>query len=114
MATTTTTTMAISGTRKNGKSWKPAKTAFRPKAGASLSWEARLEQRLALAATKLREKEMKEEKEAARQERNRVLKERREAKVEKERYERLAEKMHAKRVERIRRRERRNRALKER
>jgi len=57
---------------------------------------------------------MKEEKEAARQERNRVLKERREAKVEKERYQQLAEKMHAKRVERIRRRERRNRALKER
>ncbi|CAZ83900.1 unnamed protein product [Tuber melanosporum] len=82
-------TAVTSGARKNGKSWKPTGTAFRPKAGASRSWGARLEQRKALAATK-------------------------EAKVEKERYERLAEKMHVKRVERIRRRERRNKVLKER
>lgn len=34
--------------------------------------------------------------------------------MEKERYAKLAEKMHAKRVERLKRREKRNKALKER
>ncbi|RPA91952.1 hypothetical protein L873DRAFT_1847968 [Choiromyces venosus 120613-1] len=96
-----------------GKTWKPPKAPFRPKAGAE-SWEARQVKRQALAATKQREAEMKAEKEAARAERNRLLRERREAKVEKERYEKLAEKMHVKKVERIRRRERRNKVLKER
>lgn len=43
-----------------------------------------------------------------------MLKERREKKEENERYERLAAKMHAKKVERMRRREKRNKALKER
>lgn len=43
-----------------------------------------------------------------------ALKERREKQVEKERYAKLAEKMHVKRVERLKRREKRNKALKER
>lgn len=50
-----------------GKQWKPAKTAFRPKAGTSKSWEARLGERKAMAAMKAREKELKDEKETARQ-----------------------------------------------
>lgn len=53
--------------RRTGKQWKPAKTAFRPKAGTSKSWEARLEERKAMSAMKAREKELKDEKEAARQ-----------------------------------------------
>ncbi|RPB17710.1 hypothetical protein P167DRAFT_531239 [Morchella conica CCBAS932] len=104
----------IAGARKNGKQWKPAKQAFRPKAGTSKTWEARLEERKAQAAMKSREKELKEEKEAARVVRIAALKTKREAKAEKERYEKLAEKMHAKRVERLKRREKRNKALKER
>jgi len=43
-----------------------------------------------------------------------LIKDRREAKAEKERYEMLKEKMHRKRVERLKRREKRNKALKER
>ncbi|QSZ34486.1 hypothetical protein DSL72_006080 [Monilinia vaccinii-corymbosi] len=54
------------GMRKNGKQWRPVKKAFRPKAG-STSYERRKANDEAMAATKAKEKEMKEEKEAARQ-----------------------------------------------
>ena len=40
------------------------------------------------------------------------IKDRRAAKEEKERYEKMAEKMHAKRVERLKRKEKRNKLLK--
>jgi rRNA-processing protein CGR1 len=40
------------------------------------------------------------------------IKDKREAKAEKERYAKLAEKMHIKRVERLKRREKRNKMLK--
>lgn len=49
-----------------GKNWHTSKAAFRPKSGQS-SYADRLESRKALAITKARVKEMKEEKEAARQ-----------------------------------------------
>jgi rRNA-processing protein CGR1 len=41
-----------------------------------------------------------------------ALKEKREAKAEKERYEKMAAKMHQKRVDRLKRREKRNKMLK--
>lgn len=46
------------------------------------------------------------------QRRMQVIKDKRAAKEEKERYEKMAEKMHAKRVERLKRREKRNKLLK--
>lgn len=49
-----------------GKQWHETKSAFRPKAGAS-SWEKRNAERVATAAVKAKEKEMKDEKEAERQ-----------------------------------------------
>lgn len=49
-----------------GKQWHPVKKAFRPKAG-NTSYEKRKANDEAIAATKAKEKEMKEEKEAARQ-----------------------------------------------
>ncbi|KAL0640298.1 rRNA-processing protein cgr1 [Maublancomyces gigas] len=101
----------INGARKQ---WKPAKAAFRPKAGTSKPWEVRLGERKAMAAMKAREKELKDEKETAKRARITALKEKREKQVEKERYAKLAEKMHVKRVERLKRREKRNKALKER
>lgn len=58
-------------TRKNytdsssGKQWKPLKAAFRPKMGND-TYEKRQRERLALQATKAKEKEMKEEKAAER------------------------------------------------
>lgn len=48
----------------------------------------------------------------SRQRRIQAIKDKRAAKEEKERYEKMAEKMHAKRVERLRRREKRNKLLK--
>lgn len=49
-----------------GKNWHTSKAAFRPKSGQS-SYAERLESRKALAITKARVKEMKDEKEAERQ-----------------------------------------------
>jgi rRNA-processing protein CGR1 len=53
-------------TRLTGKQWHDNKTAFRPRANQT-SWDKRTAERKALAATKAKEKEMKEEKEAERQ-----------------------------------------------
>jgi len=82
---------------------------------------------------KAKEKEMKDEKEGERQvgalsgrerffvpkwiltkfqRRIQVIRDKRAAKAEKDRYEKMAEKMHKKRVERLRRREKRNKMLK--
>lgn len=49
-----------------GKQWHAPKSAFRPKAGLS-SYAKRSEERKSLAATKAKEKEMKDTKEAERQ-----------------------------------------------
>ncbi|TVY47212.1 rRNA-processing protein cgrA [Lachnellula cervina] len=87
-----------------GKQWHEPKSAFRPKAGN--------EERKFMAAVKAKEKEMKEEKEAERQRRITALKEKRAVKEEKARYEKLAETMHKKRVERLKRKEKRNKMLK--
>ena len=46
------------------------------------------------------------------QRRIKAIKDKRVAKEERERYEKMAEKMHAKRVERLKRREKRNKLLK--
>ncbi|KAH8820349.1 Cgr1 family-domain-containing protein [Xylogone sp. PMI_703] len=93
-----------------GKQWHEPKSAFRPKAG-NTSYEKRLEARKAAAAVKAKEREMKEEKEAERQRRVQAIKDKRAAKEEKARYEKLAETMHRKRVERLKRKEKRNKLL---
>ncbi|TGO22409.1 hypothetical protein BPAE_0169g00160 [Botrytis paeoniae] len=104
-------TVLPQGMRKNGKQWHPVKKAFRPKAG-NTSYEKRKANDEAIAATKAKEKEMKEEKEAARQAHITKIKEKRANKEERERYEKMAEKMHQKRVDRLKRREKRNKMLK--
>jgi rRNA-processing protein CGR1 len=95
------------------------------------SYAKRLEARKQQEAVKEHEKELRDEKEAERQVRNSAYsihtlasyilmaaqahiqrtKDRRAAKEEKERYEKMAEKMHRKRVERLKRREKRNKLL---
>lgn len=50
-----------------GKQWKPTKTAFRPKAGVSKSWDIKMKEKAALQAMKAKEKELKDEKEAEKQ-----------------------------------------------
>ncbi|EPS40907.1 hypothetical protein H072_5199 [Dactylellina haptotyla CBS 200.50] len=122
-----TASVPAQGIRKNGKQWKLPKAPFKP--GSTLptgstssqtpkkqskTYLARQSARLQSAVVKLKEKEMKAEKEAERAARIQSIKDKRAAKEEKERYEKLAAKMHAKRVERLKRREKRNKLLKER
>ncbi|MCJ1429564.1 hypothetical protein MMC29_007479 [Sticta canariensis] len=82
--------------RKNGKHWHAQKSAFRPKAGYT-SYSKRINERKAMDAMKAKEKAMKDEKEAARQRRIQTIKDRRAAKEEKARFEKMAETMHKKR-----------------
>ncbi|KAM3074878.1 rRNA-processing protein cgr1 [Clarireedia jacksonii] len=104
-------TPAPLGMRKNGKQWHEPKKAFRPRAGNN-SYERRAKERIALAAIKAKEKEMKDEKEADRQARITKIKDKRARKEERERFEKMAQRMHQKRVDRLKRREKRNKMLK--
>jgi len=130
----------VTGQKKNGKNWHENKAAFRPLAGQT-SYAKRAEKQKQENEVKKMEKEMKEEKEQERQVCSRfanmsfttyeglnimrelfltvslqrkvqAIKDKRAAKEEKDRYALLAAKMHAKRVERLRRREKRNKMLK--
>lgn len=100
----------VKGMRKNGKNWHDSKKPFRPTSGLT-SYEKRLEARKRQEAVKEHERELREEKEAERKAQIQKIKDRRAAKEEKERYEKMAEKMHRKRVERLKRREKRNKLL---
>lgn len=104
--------------RVNGKDWKETKTAFRP---STLSvpqkyktWEKRLKDRETLKMVKAKEKEMKDEKQAENDEKVRKIKERRHAKDEVERLEKLASILTAKKLARRKRKEKRNKLLRER
>ncbi|RKF81312.1 rRNA-processing protein cgrA [Golovinomyces cichoracearum] len=107
----TISTPSLQGMRKNGKQWHEPKTAFRPRAGNS-SFAKRAVERTAMLAVKAKENEMKQEKEAIRTRRIEAIKLKRQAKEEKARYEKMAETMHKKRVDRLKRREKRNKMLK--
>ncbi|KAF2869291.1 rRNA-processing protein CGR1 [Massariosphaeria phaeospora] len=101
----------VKGMRVNGKQWHQTKTAFRPRAGQQ-SFEQRALDRKALATVKAKEKEMKDEKATERQRRIDAIRTKRAAKEERARYQKMGEKMHKKRVERLKRREKRNKMLK--
>lgn len=107
------------GSRINGKDWKIKKDAFRVrtlgvKKLKSSNFKLREEEKLKDIQFKAKIKEMKQEKEDERKLRFAERKRRLEIKEEKERYARIAEKMHAKKVERLRKKEKRNKLLKER
>lgn len=105
------------GSRVNGKDWKIKKDAFRVKTlGVSKpnSFKERELKKLQEQQYKERLKELKEEKESLKKQKIDDLKRRREIKAEKERHEKLAAKMHQKKVERLKKREKRNKLLKER
>ncbi|CAI6283808.1 unnamed protein product [Periconia digitata] len=104
-------TTATKGMRVNGKNWHDPKKPFRPRANQT-SFEKRTRERQTLAATKAKEKELKDEKEAERQRRIEAIRTKRAAKEERERYQKMEEKMHKKRVDRLKRREKRNKMLK--
>ncbi|CAI4062466.1 hypothetical protein N7582_002141 [Saccharomyces uvarum] len=110
---------AAKGTLVSGKVWKAEKAPLRVKSRVVknktlTSWDLKKQKRLEDKQFKERLMALKDEKEEARQTKITTLRERREKKAENERYERLSAKMHAKKVERMRRREKRNKALKER
>ncbi|KAL6945486.1 hypothetical protein ACO0QE_002944 [Hanseniaspora vineae] len=107
------------GNNKSGRTWKNTNKPLKPhsqviKNKKLSSWELKKQQRLEDQQFKQKLKELKQEKEDEKQAHVQRIKERREMREEKERYERLALKMHAKKVERLKRREKRNKALKER
>lgn len=105
------------GSRVSGKEWKMKKDPFRVKTlGVKKlsSWEKRKEKTLQEKQYKARLNELRSEKEHEQSQKIEDLKRRREIKEEKERYERIALKMHAKKVERLKRKEKRNKLLKER
>ncbi|CCE88815.1 Piso0_001600 [Millerozyma farinosa CBS 7064] len=105
------------GPRVSGKEWKTKKDPFRVKTlGVKKlsSWEKRQEKTLREKQYKARLNELKGEKESEQNQKIEDLKRRREIKEEKERYEKMAAKMHAKKVERLKRKEKRNKLLKER
>ncbi|KAK2591839.1 rRNA-processing protein cgr1 [Conoideocrella luteorostrata] len=104
------TTVKPLGMRKNGKQWHEQKKAFRPTKGLT-SYERRTKERAAMAQMKAKEQEMKNEKEEARQEKIQKIRENRAKKEERERYEKMAETMHRKRVERLKRKEKRNKLI---
>jgi len=104
-------TDAVKGMKKNGKQWHDNKGAFRPRANLT-SWEKRTAERKALIAVKAKEKELKDEKAAVKQAQVDRIREKRAKKEERERFAKMEEKMHKKRVERLKRREKRNAMLK--
>jgi rRNA-processing protein CGR1 len=99
------------GLRKNGKQWHETRKAFRPTAGQT-SYTKRVAKQAQETEVKKVEGEMKAEKEEERQRRIQAIKDKRAAKEERERFAKMEEKMHRKRVERLKRREKRNKMLK--
>lgn len=105
------------GPRVNGKEWKIKKDAFRVKTiGVKKlsTWKLREQQKLQQEQYKQRLNDLKQEKEDEKNRKITELKRRRELREEKERYEKIAQKMHAKKVERMRKKEKRNKLLRER
>ncbi|CAH6719935.1 rRNA-processing protein Cgr1p [[Candida] jaroonii] len=107
------------GSRVNGKEWKEEKKAFRVKSFGVKNkkftdFQRRNEKKQQEDNYKARLKELKQEKEDLKTQRINDLKRRREIKAEKERFEKMAEKMNKRKIERLRRKEKRNKLLKER
>lgn len=105
------------GRRVNGKDFKIKKDAFRVRTigvKKQNSFHLRNQKKLQEDQYKARLKELKSEKENERKLKIAERKKRLEAAEEKERYEMMAQKMHAKKVDRMRKKEKRNKALKER
>ncbi|KAK9722170.1 hypothetical protein K7432_002888 [Basidiobolus ranarum] len=100
-------------TRVSGKIWKQPKTAYRRThlpAGVSQDWAARTRERNRIQAIRAIEKELKDEKLRIKEEsKNRAL-ERKKAQEEKERLEKLQALVSAKKLQRIRKKEMRQRS----
>lgn len=103
------------GDRVNGKWWKKDKKAFRPRAlGKHTTWHEKQAQRLKDEQFKAKLKEWKDEKDAEKKAKVERIRERREKASEQERIEHLRSVLGRKRADRKHRREKRNKALRER
>jgi rRNA-processing protein CGR1 len=118
LADTATQTESDSGVgrRVSGKEWKVTKKPMRIRALGvqKKDWEKKRAKKLEEQLAKVKERELVEEKKQVQRDRVAAIKAKEEAKEEKQRYEKLAEKMHAKKIARLRKREKRNKMLKER
>lgn len=104
----------LKGERVNGKSWKIEKPAFNKSLNHTTkkeSFKDRKQKQEQERLVKEKLKQLKQEKVDEKKQRIEDIKKRREDKEEKERDERLAQKYHAKKVERLRRKEKRNKLL---
>lgn len=105
------------GPRVNGKNWKISKDAFRLRSAGVRklnTWKARSEKKLQEDQIRARIKDLKQEKSDEKTRKVEEIKKRHAAIEEKARFERIAQKMHAKKVDRLRRKEKRNKLLRER
>lgn len=105
------------GSRVNGKDWKPTKDAFRVRSiGVTKlnSFQKRTAKKLQEDQYKARLQELKDEKKNEKQSRLAETKRRQEIKAEKERFEKMTAKLNRKKAERLKRKEKRNKLLKER
>lgn len=94
----------------SGRVWKAEHTPVKKKS----EWDLRRKERQQLEIIKAKEKQLKDDKQNRHDESVNRIKDRREKKAERERYEKMAAVMHKKKVDRIRKREKRNKLLKER
>lgn len=94
----------------SGRVWKDEHTPVKKKS----QWELRNKERQQREIIKAKEQQLKGDKQNRHDEGVNRIKERREKKAERERYEKMEAVMHRKKVDRIRKREKRNKLLKER
>jgi rRNA-processing protein CGR1 len=108
---------ATPAVRVSGKQWKLAKkatTRSQLPASRRTSYALRQQEAQKQREIKLKETELRADAKQELEDRKRAIQEKREKREEKERFEKLKEKMHKKTVDRIRKREKRNKLLKER
>lgn len=86
------------GVRKSGRVWKEQKKPMRISSMGvgQKSWEKKKEERIAMNVLKSKERELKKEKENEKKKKVEERKEREALKAEKEKYDNIAKKMHAK------------------
>ncbi|ORY76688.1 Cgr1 family-domain-containing protein [Protomyces lactucae-debilis] len=109
--------ITVPSVRVSGKQWKLPKTATtRSQLPSSrrTPYALRQQESQRQKEVKIKESELRAEAKQELENRKRAIQEKREKREEKERFERLKEKMHKKTVDRIKKREKRNKLLKDR
>ena len=107
----------MDGNNKSNRSWKAYKVSKSLKPNNAItkksSWDKKKEEALKEREFKDKLAQMKQEKQTAKLEKLNARKEREEKRIEKERLEILHKRLNQKRIDRLRRKEKRNKALNE-